>query len=319
MSKVIIETPSRIHITLIDLHGALNRIDGGIGLALMEPKVLLEAKLSSKNRILKDVEHKAERALNLTLRALNIRKSFEIHVKESYPSHIGLGLTTQLSLAVASAITRLCSLDLDHYELAKIVRRGGTSGIGVNAFQFGGFLIDSGHSRKVKKDFLPSSFSRAPPPKPLVRLDFPEDWNIVLACYKKGRKVYGKKELELFKKYCPIDLEEVRKLSHLILMKLLPSLIERDIESFAYCIDEIQRLGFKRYEVDNQAQEVKRLMKSLKDKGAYGVGLSSFGPTLYCITKSKRHAKELLNEASHDCLCWITKARNSGASITLKA
>ena len=44
--RVIIRTPSRVHVTLIDMHGGSGRVDGGIGITLDEPGMLLEAELS---------------------------------------------------------------------------------------------------------------------------------------------------------------------------------------------------------------------------------------------------------------------------------
>jgi len=44
--RVVVRTPSRIHVTLIDMHGGSGRVDGGIGIALDEPGILLEAELS---------------------------------------------------------------------------------------------------------------------------------------------------------------------------------------------------------------------------------------------------------------------------------
>ena len=38
-----IQTPSRLHITLIDLNGSYGRIDGGIGITLADPSFILEA------------------------------------------------------------------------------------------------------------------------------------------------------------------------------------------------------------------------------------------------------------------------------------
>jgi beta-ribofuranosylaminobenzene 5'-phosphate synthase len=46
MRRVIIRIPSRLHITLIDMHGGSGRVDGGIGITLDEPAMLLEAELS---------------------------------------------------------------------------------------------------------------------------------------------------------------------------------------------------------------------------------------------------------------------------------
>ena len=41
--KMIIRTPARIHITLLDLNGSYGRIDGGIGFSLQNPQFILES------------------------------------------------------------------------------------------------------------------------------------------------------------------------------------------------------------------------------------------------------------------------------------
>ena len=46
--NVKIETPSRMHITLIDENGELSRIDGGIGVSLEKPQVVMEGKLEGE-------------------------------------------------------------------------------------------------------------------------------------------------------------------------------------------------------------------------------------------------------------------------------
>ena len=43
-----VRTPSRLHITLIDLNGSLGRIDGGVGLALNEPHIEIKGELSDE-------------------------------------------------------------------------------------------------------------------------------------------------------------------------------------------------------------------------------------------------------------------------------
>ncbi|MFA5255022.1 MAG: chorismate pyruvate-lyase family protein, partial [Methanoregula sp.] len=44
--RVIVRTPSRIHLTLLDMNGGLGRVDGGVGIALDEPAILIEARAS---------------------------------------------------------------------------------------------------------------------------------------------------------------------------------------------------------------------------------------------------------------------------------
>ncbi|HQQ37448.1 MAG TPA: chorismate pyruvate-lyase family protein, partial [Methanothrix sp.] len=46
--RVIIQTPSRLHLTLTDLTGSSGRVDGGVGISLDEPNILLEAEKSEE-------------------------------------------------------------------------------------------------------------------------------------------------------------------------------------------------------------------------------------------------------------------------------
>jgi len=46
---LIIETPSRLHLTLIDLNGIYGRIDGGVGITIENPCLSIEAEPASDN------------------------------------------------------------------------------------------------------------------------------------------------------------------------------------------------------------------------------------------------------------------------------
>ena len=72
--------------------------------------------------------------------------SFTVH--ETYPSHSGLGSGTQLSLAVGKLLADFNSQKMDASQIASIVGRGGTSGIGVASFENGGFIMDGGHHQE---------------------------------------------------------------------------------------------------------------------------------------------------------------------------
>ena len=240
-----------------------------------------------------------------------------ISIEKDYPSHIGLGSGTQASLAAGMAVNRLYDLGMSAYDIAIKVGRGGTSGIGVAAFESGGFILDGGHKFSEKKDFLPSSASKLPPAPVLLRKDFP-GWDIVIAVpEQKGASM--KKEVNIFQQNCPIPLHEVEGLSHIILMNLLPALVEEDMEAFGSSINAIQGLGFKRREVELQPVS-RELMQTLRDGGAYGAGMSSFGPTVYAFGEDVRNltriARDFLGEKGH---VFITKSRNEGARIDYRS
>ena len=306
-----IATPSRIHITLIDLNGSLGRVDGGIGIALDRPSIVISAEKADEV----GVEGKSTLSEQIRKGAELISKNhggIHIDIEEEIPPHIGLGSGTQASLAGGMAANMLYDLGLSVREMAKMVKRGGTSGIGVTAFEKGGFILDGGH-RFDEKGFMPSSASLASPPPVLLHHDFP-DWDIVLVIpHIKGAS--GMREVNIFQEECPIPLGEVQALSHIILMELLPALIEKDLHSFGSAINRIQKIGFKRREVDLQPQ-AREIMEVMLQSGAAGAGMSSFGPLIYGITDSPLEVKNAIKDQLGERVeILMAQARNNGASI----
>jgi beta-ribofuranosylaminobenzene 5'-phosphate synthase len=202
-----------------------------------------------------------------------------------------------------------------------IVGRGGTSGIGIGAIDRGGFIIDGGHRFRrgelSKHGYSPSSASVgiAPPPI-LVQQDFP-DWDI-LVTVPLGEGASGLREVTLFKVVCPIPLDEVRQMTHILLMQMLPAVIEKDLESFDTAMQNYQKLGFKVFELRAQTQLLTDCLEFLKDKGGLGVGMSSWGPALYAFGEdlSGLHAEVqvwLGENGGGECI--LTKANNTGMQI----
>ncbi len=304
-----VKTPSRIHMGLIDLNAELGRIDGGIGLALQKPSVELTVKNSDELVVEGMQRERAREGAERILNALGKKGGAHIKVDKVYDPHIGLGSGTQLMLAVGRAVSLLHHENIPTREIAAIMRRGGTSGIGTAAFETGGFILDGGHSTLEKKDFLPSSASKARPAPLLARYDFP-DWKIALVI-PKGLNVHGKNEVDVFQRHCPIPIDQVRRMSHLVLMKLLPAVVEADITSFGEAVNEIQGIGFKKIEVGLQSPSVKGILKKCQD-ASYGAGLSSFGPTIYCVTED---VEAILQSVGKEATVIETNANNVGARI----
>jgi len=324
--RVIIRTPSRIHVTLIDMHGGSGRVDGGIGIALDEPALVIEAELSTEMQVtgcdgvLQDrIRHIAAEVI----RKLGAGGNIAFAVRQQYPSHIGLGSGSQLSLAVARAVSELHGRHLPVKELARLVGRGGTSGIGTAAFEYGGFIIDGGHQfgkHGEKSDFRPSSASSGISPPPVIaRHEFPTDWKILLAIPEVPAGASGKLETDIFRDHCPVPLSEVRELSHEVLMRMLPGIAGHDLDLFGSSINAVQGLGFKKVEISLQPPQVTGLITLLQEAGAAGAGLSSFGPTVYAVgdtgmTAIEQAARRFMNDTCGGTTL-ITTARNSGAVV----
>ena len=297
--KIRITTPSRLHLTLIDLCGDLDRVDGGIGVALNNPKVILESELLPNSDIVVNDGLNSEMIYDIAKNVMNhleIDGGIKFNLISSIKSHIGLGSKTQLSLAVAFAINYLFTKEKSIFELAKIVKRGGTSGIGVNVFQKGGFILDAGHSfgaDKEKQSFLPSRASNAPPPPALIKYEIPKNWYFVIAIPNECYEIAGTQEVNVFQKYCPIPKEEVGAVCRMILMVLLPAIYQKDIRTFGKGLTELQKIGFKKIEVDLQPPVIMDLFQFMAENGTFGSGISSFGPATYGLVDGLENAKIL--------------------------
>lgn len=319
LNNIKVTTPSRLHFSLIDLNGKLGRIDGGFGVAINEPNFQIIAEPSKEIHVESSSYH--ERACSILVRLQHIFQFPGIKIKflTEIPNHCGFGSGTQLSLGIAAAVNEIYNLKLKVLDLAYAVGRGGTSGIGVAAFETGGFIVDGGHRYPDQKSsFLPSSAAGdISPPPILVRHPFPS-WPLLIVIPNCNR-IYGDAELDLFRTLCPQPANVAPKLSHLLLLKLLPALLENDIYSFGKSLNEIQTFGWKKVEIEAQGIEIQETLRFLQLNGAIGAGVSSWGPAICAISDDiddlKQKTEKYLSTLSDGGTCFITYANNLGVEI----
>ncbi len=313
-----ITAPCRLHLTLIDMNGEIGRVDGGAGLTLSSPNIRITAE-EAEGISIEGLQDFADRMKRAAESLLPEGKGIRINVQEVYPAHVGFGSGTQSSLAAAAAVNELYGLGKSVRELAIAVKRGGTSGIGVTAFEKGGFIVDGGHRFKDKGGFMPSAACPIPPGPVLFREDFPE-WDMVVAIpNEKG--MHDHEEIDTFKKFCPLPIEEVREISHVVLMQMMPAVIEEDIESFGAAVNHVQIVGFNKRENLIWPQFVKDIASFMRSQ-SYGAGVSSFGPVVYSFVDNRSEGRQLQAEVqkmldeSVGGTVMLTRAKNSGAEIS---
>lgn len=319
MHHVKITTPSRLHFSLLDLNGALGRIDGGFGLAIAEPNFQIVAERATgihlPSSVYRDRAATVLARLQKTYPFPGIRLTFQSEI----PMHCGFGSGTQLSLGVAQAVNVLYELGLDGQALARVVGRGGTSGIGIAAFKTGGFIVDGGHRfPEEKSSFLPSSaLGDISPPPVLLRYSFPEV--PLLIVMPNCSRIYGDKEIELFKTLCPQPEWVSQKLSHILLMQILPALVEEDMPTFGKALNQIQTFGWKKVEIDAQGVELQLTLDFLRDSGAFGAGVSSWGSAICVvgadIERLRQDTEAFLKTLPNGGSCFVTRANDVGAEV----
>ncbi len=334
--QIEVKTPSRLHFGLIDLNGELGRIDGGVGVALEEPgwsilvSLLDENSPSSKLDVKGPVDPLVASLTDMYFDRRAIQKiNYKIKINSSIPTHVGLGSKTQLSLAIGTALEILHTKQKvvpPINSIASLMQRGGTSGIGVSSFANGKFTVDCGHAfgpGKQKENFLPSSASRAIPPPVVTNISFPNEWKVVLAVPNNLTGVSGEKEIQSFQKNCPIDAKDVEKLSRTVLMQMIPAVMEKDYENFGKSLKMFQEVGFKKHEILLQDPIVGKLMKSAERENCPASGMSSFGPTTFCVVEGEKAANDIqvlwqsILDSKMGGSVLITSVNNSGANTRI--
>ncbi len=305
--KINVKTPSRIHFGLMDMNGELGRVNGGCGVALQEPHWFLTISLSSEemDSIKGEAKNRVEKALKMVKEAFPhlSQHHHEVVVKKAILEHVGLGSWTQLLLALAKALHQLENRDhvLTTVELARTLSRGGTSGIGIAAFEAGGFIVDGGHSTRTSHNdsspFLPYSTTKRSPPPILVQVPVADKWWFAVIEPKNATRLGGGffDEEQAFEMNCPLPADEMGKVVRLVTIKLIPGFIEHDFTAVTESINSLQFLGFKKTELKLVDRRVVKAMRSFHQMGI-ACGLSALGPSLCCVFEDKSHFEERLPE-----------------------
>jgi beta-RFAP synthase len=317
--KVHVKTPARLHLGIIDVNGGLGRIYGSLGLTIQQPNVIIEASKSSTLRIDGEDQKRVKEAAETFLRHFKVQTKCRIKITNLIPAHVGLGSGTQLKLAVARSMAELYKIDIPTHELSRIMSRGSVSGIGTAAFETGGFIIDGGKLKDNEKNRLPPM---------ILRHAFPKDWFLVVALPGIKKGFSGKVEDHAFENLPSAPAELVGRICRLIMMKMLPSLIERDLANFGSALTDIQRLtgeSFSSVQGGRFASNtVRETVSFMLAEGACGAGQSSWGPAAYGLIEGESEAETLYAkvhrflDSNSGGYAFYTRGDNRGAEIKVE-
>ena len=313
--NVTVRAPARLHLGFVDLGGALGRkfISAGVAIDGFGTEICVQSseKFESSGP-------NSERALGYA-RTLyekwNLDGGCKIDVLSSIPQHSGLGSGTQLALCVGAAIAKISDIHADTMELADMLGRGARSGIGVAAFVQGGLIVDGGRGKNTS---VPPTVARHP---------FPETWRVLLVLDQSDSGLHGVSESDAFSTLPRFSDQCAGFLSRQVLARLLPGVIEGDINEFGLGVREIQqRVGDYfapaqggRYTSAAVAEVIEYLIAA----DIPGVGQSSWGPTGFAFFDSDTAAHSMLRELQARFthlpqLCFkVVSGNKSGAQVEL--
>lgn len=152
MTEVTVTAPSRLHFGLLDLGGASPRRYGGVGLMVDAFPTIVTARTARATTVTASaaVDRQHRSAVMRALTELPHTRNVSVNIDSAAPPHLGLGSKTSLVLACLRAADELQPKSSGRAALQRASGRGGTSGIGVNGFFTGGFLLDAGTRRRTR-------------------------------------------------------------------------------------------------------------------------------------------------------------------------
>jgi beta-RFAP synthase len=185
-------------------------------------------------------------------------------------------------------LSKFNNLNLNIHEISKLLGRGKRSGIGVETFSSGGFVVDSGKKKGSKF-----------PPSKILRINWPKDWNIILLSDTNLEGLSGKKEQQEFSNLKKLTLNYVEENCFNVLMRIIPGIVEKDFNTFVTGIQKIQNNMSKIFYGSSQSfssKGISSIFKLLKSQKILGYGQSSWGPTGFIFCKNLKEKKKLLQK-----------------------
>ncbi|MFC7019394.1 MULTISPECIES: beta-ribofuranosylaminobenzene 5'-phosphate synthase family protein [Haloarcula] len=318
---VTVSTAARLHFGFQNLALAHERLYGGVGLALAEPRLVLEAERADGVTCAdEDVAPYVRRAVA----ELGVEGA-AVTVDERYPRHVGLGSGTQLALAAVVAVGRAYGRAVDVRRLAPALGRGGRSGVGVATFEHGGFVADGGHPTERFTAEPPAEGDWDVPPV-VAHHDLPTDWRFVLVVPDVGPGQSGAEEDRSMRQAVErADPGIADEIATLLTRQLLPAVATGDRRGFGQAAARLGRLNGAWY-ADEQGGVYRppagQLVERLGDEPAItGAGQSSWGPAVWGLTAAEHvdagraAGQAALESAGVDGRVQVVAPRNDGALL----
>jgi beta-ribofuranosylaminobenzene 5'-phosphate synthase len=278
MTRVV--APSRLHFGLfhVPVGGETQegqRAYGGVGLMIDTPGLVVTAKPSDTWQFEGPL---ASRAQNFAMKFMQTvdeehRRPFQVLVERCPKEHTGLGVGTQLGLAVAKALAvGIDMLDCSSKSLAARIGRGERSAVGVHGFDSGGLVIEGGKFAQGEISELVES------------IKLPEKWRVVLLTAPSPAEWHGSREQLAF---------ETAKSGHRLTLQwlaetaILPAARAGKLKAFSEAIHEFNRLAGEPFAKIQggpySSPAIDELIADLRKLGISAVGQSSWGPTVFAI------------------------------------
>lgn len=298
--------PSRLHFGLFNVapEGDGPKF-GGVGLMVERPGVVVVARPAGSWQFEGMLASRAQVFATRFVTSLpeKDRRPYQVLVERCPAEHSGLGVGTQLGLAVAKALAVAGGEpELSSVELARRVGRGERSAIGVHGFDSGGLLADAG--------------KRTEEVSPLLRhVTLPTEWRVVLFT-PRAERWHGDRERTAFAAAQPGAPGQLRELAE---TALLPAAAAGDLDAFGESLYEFNRRAGEPFAAAQggvyASAEIAELIADIRASGMKGVGQSSWGPTVFAVVANGDIAVSLVERFRGRVPAFVSRVSVGGHAV----
>jgi len=315
-----VRAPGRLHLGFLDPSASLGRAWGSLGLTIetVDTEVLLgaapvDAVTAADETAQAEIERASAHLAQLRERT-GAREPLRLHLQQLPPAHAGFGSGTQLALAVGRAFAAWHGLDISSLQLARWLARGLRSGVGIAGFDQGGLLLDGGPGADGS-------------PAPLLsRLDWPQDWRVVLVLDPRHRGLSGTAEKRALVDLPPLPRAAAADICHQVLMRVLAGAAGADFAAFAAGLSHMQRVLGDHFAAAQggsafTSAAVGRAVEWIGAQTGAAIGQSSWGPTGFAVLPTQAAAEAAVESAraaevlDRTLVTRIVRGRNRGALV----
>ena len=291
-----VTTGSRLHFGMFSFGQRDLPAFGGVGVMVDRPGLSLTVQPATEFRVTGPLAERAREVAERLTQAwsLSTPPKCEIVIHRSCRDHTGLGVGTQLSLAVAAALAKYLSEEYDRGEsdvvrLAHLAGRGQRSAVGTYGFQHGGLSVEAGKPAASHDTVSPL----------VTAIPFPPSWRFVLACPTAEAGLHGTAESRAFDDLPPVPVATTNELCRLALLEMIPAAKSACFESFSSALYDFGTLAGSCFAAQQggtfASERTVQLVHAIREQGVAGVGQTSWGPTVFALVRDQLQAEQLVD------------------------
>ncbi len=276
-SVVHVLAPSRLHFGMFSFGNLRRRQFGGVGTMIEQPGLELHITPASEFQVEGPVCNRVHDFARRWAEWLGVElPRRRIEVVSAPPQHVGLGVGTQLALAVGAGLNASFGREtMTPEELTTCMGRGQRSAVGAYGFFLGGLVIEEGKAPG----------ERLAPIKERILL--PPQWRFLLIRPQSSEGLSGQEERDAFRALPSVPEPVTQRLWSIVQERLAPAARGGDFAEFSESLYEFGHeagLCFAARQGGAYASALlERWVTGLRRHGVAGVGQSSWGPTLFAL------------------------------------